>query len=476
MLTRSILGNGIRYSTREPLIAPIDEEAFGKRIQESLFKNAQEVRSLAQTSLTTRSFRGEIERKIVDLGDPKVAGWAFLLNENDPHYSEIIDIIKPLAKHRGMDHPESPLTFAGHPEDQWFDWIQDNYNSLVLDDKKPPHYVLIVGDPKLVPFKFQSLLDSAASVGRVDFDSLDDLKTYVEKVIRLERLSRPKVRKEAIIFAPDAGVNDPTYFSRRYMAKPLTDHISNSIGFKTTSILGANATKKKLEKALHGSNPALVYTASHGLGAPDQNLQTQRTVNGAICCQRVNGQQRDDEFFMADDVPIDEPFLEGSVFFQFACFGYGTPSQSDFMHWLGSPELNSEEDFVAAMPKRLLAHPRGPVAYIGHLDTAWLHGFDDPTDPSILEKWHPRIAPFVFAVNTLLKETNPIGMAMVEMNKRYDITNAILTSTLDRLARGKIQINTDYFSRIADTFITRSDAQNYMVFGDPAVRLRIRMA
>jgi hypothetical protein len=179
---------------------------------------------------------------------------------------------------------------------------------------------------------------------------------------------------------------------------------------------------------------------------------------------------------MADDVPIDEPFLEGSVFFQFACFGYGTPSQSDFMHWLGSPELNSEEDFVAAMPKRLLAHPRGPVAYIGHLDTAWLHGFDDPNDPSILEKWHPRIAPFVFAVNTLLKETNPIGMAMVEMNKRYDITNAILTSTLDRLARGKIRINSDYFSRIADTFITRSDAQNYMVFGDPAVRLRIRMA
>jgi hypothetical protein len=63
---------------------------------------------------------------------------------------------------------------------------------------------------------------------------------------------------------------------------------------------------------------------------------------------------------------------------------------------------------------------------------------------------------------------------MAEMNKRYDITNAVLTSTLDRLKRGKMQISSQFYSRIADTFITRSDAQNYMIFGDPAARLRMQ--
>ena len=98
------------------------------------------------------------------------------------------------------------------------------------------------------------------------------------------------------------------------------------------------------------------------------------------------------------------------------------------MHWLGDPELNSPSDFVAALPMKLLAHPRGPIAYVGHLDLAWLHGFNDPDDPHILDRWHPRIAPFVKAVDTLL-QVRPVGLAMDDMNKKYDLSNAQLTNT-----------------------------------------------
>ena len=63
------------------------------------------------------------------------------------------------------------------------------------------------------------------------------------------------------------------------------------------------------------------------------------------------------------------------------------------MHWLQEPTLNSERDFVAALPKRLLAHPRGPIAFVGHVDTAWFHGFDDPNNPLTVERsilvWTP---------------------------------------------------------------------------------------
>jgi hypothetical protein len=177
------------------------------------------------------------------------------------------------------------------------------------------------------------------------------------------------------------------------------------------------------------------------------------------------------EIFGATEVPLDRPFLEGSVFFQFACFGYGTPAESDYMHWLGLPNLNSERDFVAALPKQLLAHPRGPIGFVGHVDTAWLHAFDDPNNPFTIERAHPRLEPFASALDSLLT-VHPLGLALERMNKRYAVGNALLSSLLDQMQRGLV-VNEDLQARIADIFIFRSDAQNYLVFGDPAARPRI---
>jgi hypothetical protein len=329
-----------------------------------------------------------------------------------------------------------------------------------------------VGGPDWVPFRFQSILDTVANVGRVDFDALDDLKHYVDKLIRLETAAEPVVAREAILFAPDGGLSDPTYFSREYMVKPLAEHIRDTFGLETKAIVGDDATKANLLDVLGISNPALVYTASHGLGATTEPFEAQKRYNGAICCQQT-GALTLDSLFTADDVPLDQPFLEGAVFFQFACFGCGTPAQSDYAHWLeGVPEQYTQRDFVAALPKRLLAHPRGPIAFIGHLDTAFLHGFADVEAPHILDRWHTRIAPFLKAVNELLG-VQPAGLAMRDMNTRYSLCNAQLTNTYDRQSRGTLKWNARLEARFLDTWITRGDAQNYMILGDPAAGLRM---
>jgi hypothetical protein len=475
-MATKIFSNGINFSTGELLTPPLDEQFFGKNIQQSLLTNSGEVRSMSKASFEAKSFRGEIERKIVDVGDPKSAGWTFLLNEKDPGFSEIIEVISPLAKLREMENPRSPLIFNSEPEDEWQNWLQENYSSLILSGKKAPHYVLIIGDPNQVPFKFQSIFGSVASVGRLSFDSVEELHIYVQKIIRLEDSSEPNTSKEAIVFAPDWGMQDPTYFSCQYMAKPIAEHMNNDLGFKTNTLLGNKATKKNLLDSLRDVNPSLVYSASHGVGAPNEPFEVQKRFNGSICCQKVAGTQLIENLFTAADVPSDDkPFLEGSIFFQFACFGYGTPAQSDFSHWVnGNSELNSKIDFISALPKSLLAHPKGPIAYIGHIDTAWLHGFDDPKNPYIIEKWSPRIAPFLFAIDTLLQDANPVGPAMAEMNERFNICNAVLTSALDRLQRNKTTMSPEFFGRLSDTFISRSDAQNYLIFGDPAARPRIK--
>lgn len=454
------------------LFKAVDEQEFLHALVEALPRNAPALQAMADSASRGVSFKGEMGRRVKDAGDPIQAGWSILVAKQDPRHNEIIEALKPLAHHRGMEDPAAPLVFGGEPEDSWGDWLQDNYFARELEGKKVPQYVLLAGGPDVLPFRLQSLMDVVANVGRLDFESVDQFSQYAQKLVRLETAAAPVVKREAILFAPDGGSHDPTYFSREYMVKPLNEHIKLQLNFETTALMGENATKAKLVEATQGAQPALVYTASHGLGLTGDPIDKQKQFNGAVCCQASGGLTLDD-LFWADDVPMSEPFLEGSVFFQFACYGYGTPAQSDYTHWLNNvPKRYAEVDFVAALPKRLLAHPRGPIAYVGHLDTAFLHGFTDQNDPYILERWHTRIQPFVHAVDQLL-EVQPSGLAMEDMNKKYSVSNIMITSVYDRLKRGTFKWTPDTERRFVDTWIIRSDAQNYMIFGDPAARLRI---
>ena len=468
-----IMGMGLDFAGAA-LFKPIDEEAFAKILLSSLESNAEKLRGLTKTTSQAISFKGEIRRATRDPGDPRMAGWTFLLNSADPQRHEIEEILKPLAVHRGMADPAAPLLYNGESSDEWFAWLNDNYYALQLEGKPVPLYVLIVGGADKVPFRFQSILDTVASVGRLDFDTLDDLRLYIGKVIRLEKAKEPVVTKEVLLFAPDAGPSDPTHFTSEYMVKPLAERIQQELGFTAHTIQGQDATKKRLVNELRTKKPALVYTASHGLIASGEPLEIHKRYNGSICCQCA-GPLTIDALFSAEDVPFEQPFLEGAVFFQFACFGYGTPAESDFAHWFppeATPLRYPGVDFVAALPKRLLAHPRGPIAFIGHLDTAFLHGFADTEALDAIDRWHSRIAPFVDAVDQLLG-VQPSGLAMEKMNHRYSICNAWITDTYDRQKRGTLKWTERKVTEFLDNWIVRGDAQNYMVFGDPAARLRI---
>jgi hypothetical protein len=67
----------------------------------------------------------------------------------------------------------------------------------------------------------------------------------------------------------------------------------------------------------------------------------------------------------------------------------------------------------------------------------------------------------------------PSGLATEDMNKKFGVSNIMLTNTYDRLKHGTFKWISDSEKRFLDMWIIRSDAQNYMVFGDPAAHLRI---
>lgn len=467
-----ILAFGV-HADGTPLFQPADETAVAESLLAALQQEMAGVRTQGARVTRGGKKRGEVKRRVVDVGDPHEVGWSFLVAANDPQRTDVERILRPLALHRGMPQTTPPLVFSAEREGEWGDWLQDAYYGLALEGKPVPRYVLMVGEPAHLPFRLQALLGTVASVGRVSFERLDDLERYVQKLIRLETGPEPVVERQVLLFGPDEDITtDPTYYSRRHMIEPLAARVRDDLHFDVTSLVGADATKPGLESMLRGARPALVYTASHGLAPTLTDDSARRRYTGAIQCSTDGGSTLK-ALFSAEDVPDDEAFLEGSVFFQFACFGYGTPAESDYNHWVrGVPKQFAEADYLAALPRRLLAHPRGPIAYIGHLDMAFLHGFADPNEPPTADRWTARIQPYLQAVDRLLG-VQPSGLALEGMSKRLNVANQLLMIYYDRQRRGTLDVTADSNRRLVDHWIFRSDAQNYMVFGDPAARLRI---
>lgn len=463
-----ILPLGVDFETGEALLDAQSEIDFAGVLLQTLSQESK------FGSIFKETTRGEVQRpSTIDLGDSRKAGWSYVVDSFDPNLDEIIRILEPLARHRGMVSPEKPLFFSGQAPQEWFDWIMKHLSPFGFED--PPYYLLIVGGPERIPFRFQSFLSSSFAVGRLAFDHLDDLAAYVEKILALEENARPVVNRSSVFLAPDGGHGDATFFSQRYMAKPLAHLVEKTLNVPVIRLFGESATHPNFQDALTASRSALVYSASHGLDAPNRPWDFQKQFNGAIVCQPAKaGQPLPDRLFSANDVLLEKPFLYGGIFFQFACFGYGTPAISDFSHWRDDavPARNTSTDFVAALPKRILAHSYGPIAYIGHVDMAWLYGFAEPDEMDLDEWWNPRLKPFAQALEGLLI-TQPVGLALQEMNKRYNNLNAYLTNLFDSVQQAGVNNNERLMKKIAYSYVVRNDAQNFMILGDPAVRLRL---
>lgn len=468
----------VDYSTNELLFQPIYLDEFGKELLEGAEKNKDEVNKSADDVVDGATYL--VQSRAAPPDDPIKSGWTFLVNEHDPKVTQIIEKMSPLAELRQMK-TDGPLLFGGEPENHWRNWLDDNYRTLhINNDDKPPRYVLIVCSENQVPFKFQTLLAAReqAFVGRIEFDKIERLETYIEKVKRIEEGRIPS-SDEVAFFATNHGVTqngcyDGTHYSHFYMEKPLAYDAGQLDDVVVTELVGRDATKTKLMKLLKESKPSLVYTATQAMSAPTQ-MEIQKKVTGGIIC---DGQRKketiNDWLITADDIPSDRPIVEGGIFFQYSSFSYGSPTTSDLVPWL-SPQRNvptklSEVPFIAEIPKKLLFNPHGPLAFVGHLDIVLLHSFTDINDPIPVEDRNNRLEPFAFAVKNIL-ECKPIGYALGGMSGRFSSLSVDISNLYSSLRTTRPQDPERLMHDLCDTFLRRNEAGNYMIFGDPAVRL-----
>ena len=339
-----------------------------------------------------------------------------------------------------------------------------------VDPLKVPYYLLIVGSPEKIPYRFQTQIDVQFAVGRIDFgDDVDAYANYADSVVAAET-GRLALSRQISFFGV-ANDDDPaTGLSSEHLVSPLLDHLEkNQPDWQARALLKDQAHKADLARLLGGpETPALLFTASHGMEFPIDDPR-QIPHQGALLCQdwpgpkawRGRGAIPQDHYFAGDDLPSSANLL-GLMGFFFACYGCGTPHLDEFSKqaFKDRRAAIAPHAFLAGLPTRMLSNPGGgALAVIGHVERAWGCSF-------VWQNAGVQTAVFESTLDRLL-DGQTVGSAVEYFNERYAELSTDLTDELEEAEYGK---QVDPYE-VAGMWTANNDARGYMILGDPATRL-----
>jgi hypothetical protein len=468
----SIVANGINGVTGRYDIPPLEVADFARALRAEPANEAgpthvvERGKKLKQPSFSRALPWG------VEPHDVSRAGWAVVFhNEEDV---KVRDALKPLIEHRrrqiGTDVRVKELVYhTGETASAWLARHDVSWHNVSPD--KIPYYLLFAGSPTKLPFEVTHEIDSDYSVGLLHFENADDYARYAASVIDYETASGVGSKKEVLFFATRHPFDDATILSADWLVGPLADGtasepaVAPQLGFRQRTLSGPAATRQALLQELEGAGarPSLIFTATHGMVWPSGDPH-QLAAQGALLCQDFPGfgAVAPSHFVAAADVP-DTAKVHGLIGFHFACYGGGTPHE-DLYHFErdGALPAIAPDPFIAALPRRLLAHPQGgALACIAHIERAWGSSITGVASS-------PQIRAFQRAIAQLLVG-KPAGVAVQEFNDLSATMSEVLAGLLGRVARNIPVDDVD----LVTTWTARNDAGGFVLIGDPAVRLRV---
>ena len=504
----------------QPLLQ-IDAASAARLAQDRLSLEPKERQNLYRakihyaTEATAGTVAGIDQTKIAE------ARWAVVINATDD--AALLHAIWPLIAHRayqmGLNLPPLDVR-AGERAGEWY-YRHTNNGTLTLrrehwggvppvliyrpgersgtwlsrhgishgpvdPNRGVPFYLLLLGRPgplhatdqTYIPLTFQYELDLFWGVGRLCFHDetgqhrLQDYTRYAEQLVAIEQRTdaAARLRKEIVYLATRHDLDQATIRSADELVQPLVDWSSTGLpqryGFTHRLFKAADATRTNVEQLLRGSDdgrpPAILFTASHGLGLPlgDPRLVAQQ---GSLVLQDWSGvgNVRREHWFAGEDLArlTGGPRVEGSFALLFACYGLGCPDYDEFIfdEDRTRPRI-APFPLIAQLPQQLLVH--GALGVIGHVERAWTYSFSG-TDGARAQS-----QPFEDLLGRLLLG-RPAGDATDQFNMIQGQRAMQLTSELEEVMFGKRVDPLD----LARLWVARNDARNYALLGDPAARL-----
>lgn len=445
MSDRRFPGNGINGETGAYLLPPMPPDEVLDLARRMVFPDWHRDQLLWYGRRCREAHLGPMDG--VDPLRLEQAGWGIVFPRGTDE--GVKRALAPLLQHRqrqaGRLYKE--LEYGGEPAPVFL--ARYGGGPGPVNPERVPFYLLLVGGAEELPFELQYQLDVQHAVGRLAFagpDRYERYGRYAEEVVRAET-EPPSSPRRVVLFGPKNPGDAATQLTHKELILPLARELEKkwSKGPKrwvVTAATGPEATRERLRALMGGAEtPSLLVTAKHGLDfRPDHPLR--RTAQGAFLCQDWGGpgQSVDGCYLTADDL-VGGAALRGLIAFHFSCFSAG----------------NSQEPFIAPLADRLLGHPGGSaLAVVGHVDRAWGYSFYWPIAGAQREV-------FSGALHRLLRG-EPVGWAMELFNQRYA---ALAVDVLQQPYWGDRNI-----LHPAALWTALMDARNFVVLGDPAVRLR----
>jgi hypothetical protein len=407
----------------------------------------------------------------VDPQDLTQSGWGVIFSHDAD--SGLRVALAPLLKLRSDEAGALYKEFAGptghRPGDAARSWLARQAAGPGQPQvRKVPYYLLIVGDPESVPFRFQYELGLNYAVGRIHFETVDEYACYATSVVARDAPATGAAARKACFFGTRNMGDQATMLSADRLVAPLATALESkraTAGWKVDRILAAEATRTKLRMLLNGSEPpALLFTASHGMGFPkDHSLQARH--QGALLCQEWPGPLTHlgpipPEFYFSADDLTDAAQLNGMIAFHFACYGAGTPKLDDYSHRNNVREEIAPRAFVAPLLRRMLSLPQGgALAAAGHVERAWGYSFMWPGAGDQTDAFENCLG--------ALMDGSRLGPAMEAFAMRHADLAVSLNGELEDIKFGAAPNPIS----LANLWTANNDARNYVIIGDPAVRL-----